>query len=161
MKVKSIKWNDNANAWMVRSTNGSIEYRNVVLAAPIHTSHISLPESLTVQVPERPHQTIFTTVLATNASHPNPAYFGLNPTATAPRTILTTEGKEEKEPEFLSLKYYSVIQRGGQEEYVVKLLSEEKLSDETLESLFGPEAVKWVHVHEVCVPYFSPGSYEG
>lgn len=128
------------------------------MAAPIHTSHISLPESLTVQVPERPHRAIFTTVLTTNVSRPDPAYFGLDPTAAAPRTILTTEGKDEEEPEFLSLKYYSVIQRGGQEEYVVKILSEEKLSDETLERLFGSEGVKWAHVHEVRVPHFFLGS---
>ena len=151
VKVKSIKWNSNANAWTVKSTNGSIDYRNAVLAAPIHTSHISLPESLTVQVPERPHETIFTTVLVTNASHPDPAYFGLKPTATAPRTILTTVGKDGAEPEFLSLKYYSIIQRGGQDEYVVKILSKENLPEESLERLFGPESVKWVHTHEVCL----------
>jgi len=83
-------------------------------------------------------------------------YFGLDPTATAPRTILTTEGKDGEEPEFLSLKYYSVIQRGGQEEYVVKILSEEKLSEETVEKLFGPEAVRWVHVHGWKTPVLTP-----
>jgi len=149
-----VKWNSGANAWTVKSTNGSIDYRNVVLAAPIHTSHVSLPESLTVQVPERPYETIFTTVLTTNASHPDPAYFGLKPTETVPRTILTTIGKGGEGPEFLSLKYYSVIQRGGQEEYVVKILSEKKLPEESLERLFGPESVKWVYIHEVRPPLF-------
>jgi len=138
----------------VKSTNGSIDYRNVVLATPIHTSHISLPESLTIQVPERPHETVFTTVLITDASRPDPTYFGLKPIATAPRTILTTVGKDGEEPEFLSLKYYSVIQRGGQEEYVVKILSKEKLPDESIERLFGPGTVRWVYVHEVCLPSF-------
>ena len=128
------------------------------MAAPIHTSHIFLPESLTIQVPERPYETVFTTVLATNASHPDPTYFGLKPTATAPRTILTTAGKDGEEPEFLSLKYHSTIQHDGQKEYIVRILSEEKLSDETFERLFGPEAVKWVHVHEVCLPRFPLGS---
>lgn len=151
-KVKSIKWNSKANAWTVKSTNGSIDYRNAVLAAPIHTSQISLPESLTVQVSGRPHESIFTTVLTTNASHPDPAYFGLNPTATVPRTILTATGKDGGEPEFLSLKYYSVIKREEREEYVVKVLSKEKLSEESLEQIFGPESVKWVHVHEVRIP---------
>lgn len=139
----------------MRSTNGSIDYRNAVLAAPVHTSHISLPESLTIQVPQRPYEPIFTTVLTTNASHPDPAYFGLEPTATVPRTILTTVGKDGDEPEFLSLKYYSVIQRGEQKEYVVKILSEEKLPEESLERLFGPESVKWVYTHEVRV-FMSP-----
>ena len=152
VKVKSIKWNSNANAWTVRSTNGSIDYRNAVLAAPIHTSHISLPESLTVQVPERPYGSILTTVLSTNASHPNPTYFGLKPTARTPRTILTTVRKDGKEPEFLSLKYHSIIRANGNDEYVVKIVSEEKLADETLERLFGPESVKWVRIHEVCLP---------
>lgn len=142
----------------MKSTNGSIDYRNAVLAAPIHTSQISLPESLTVQVPERPHESIFTTVLATNASHPDPTYFGLNPTATAPRTILTTVGRDGEEPEFLSLKYYSIIHRGELEEFVVKILSKEKLSDESLERLFGPESVRWVHVHEVRLPRLLIGS---
>jgi hypothetical protein len=142
----------------VKSTNGSIDYRNAVLAAPIHTSRISLPESLAIQVPERPHETIFTTVLVTNASRPDPTYFGLNPAATAPRTILTTVGKGGEEPEFLSLKYYSVIQRGDQEEYVVKILSQEKLSEESLEQLFGPESVKWIYTHEVCVIDFPFGA---
>ena len=139
----------------MKSTNGSIDYRNAVLAAPIHTSHIHLPESLTVQVPERPHETIFTTVLTTNASHPDPVYFGSKSAATVPRTILTTVGKDGEEPEFLSLRYSSVIRRGGQEEYVVKILSKEKLPDESLERLFGPESVKWVHTHEVRLPRFS------
>ena len=93
-------------------------------------------------------------MLTTNASRPDPAYFGLKPIATAPRTILTTVGKDGEEPEFLSLKYYSVIQRGGQEEYVVKILSKEKLPDESIERLFGPETVKWVYVHEVCLLRF-------
>jgi len=136
----------------VKSTNGSIDYRNAVLAAPIHTSHISLPESLTVQVPERPHESIFTTVLTTNASHPDPAYFGLKPTARAPRTILTTTGKDGEEPEFLSLKYHSLIRRDEQEEYVVKILSREKLPEGSLERLFGEESVKWAHTHEVRLP---------
>ena len=149
IKVKSIKWNSNANTWTVRSTNGSIDYRNAVLAAPIHTSQISLPESLTVQVPERPHESIFTTVLSTNSSYPDPTYFGLKPTARAPRTILTTATGGGGEPEFLSLKYHSIIRANGNDEYVVKILSEERLPDETLERLFGPESVKWVRTHEV------------
>jgi prenylcysteine oxidase/farnesylcysteine lyase len=128
------------------------------LAAPIHTSQISLPESLTIQVPERPHESIFTTVLVTNASHPDPTYFGLKPAATAPRTILTTVGKDGKEPEFLSLKYHSTIRHGEHEEYVVKILSKERLPDESLERLFGQESVKWVHTHEVCPPRLSLGS---
>lgn len=90
-------------------------------------------------------------MLTTNASRPDPTYFGLKPIETAPRTILTTVGKDGEEPEFLSFKYYSVIQRGGQEEYVVKILSKEKLPDESIERLFGPETVKWVYVHEVCL----------
>jgi len=152
VKVKSIKWNSNANAWTVRSTNGSIDYRNAVLAAPIHTSQISLPESLTVQVPERPYESIFTTVLSTNASHPNPTYFGMKPTTRTPLTILTTVRKDGEEPEFLSLKYHSIIRANGNDEYVVKIVSEEKLAEETLERLFGPESVKWVRIHEVCLP---------
>ncbi|KAF9786021.1 Prenylcysteine lyase-domain-containing protein [Thelephora terrestris] len=155
-QVKSIKWNSNADAWTVKSTNGSIDYRNVVLAAPIHTSHISLPESLTIQVPGRPHESIFTTVLTTNASHPNPAYFGLKPTATPPRTIFTTATNDGEEPEFLSLKYYSAIQRGQQEEYVVKILSKEQLPEESLERLFGPDSVKWVYTHEWKTPVLTP-----
>jgi len=155
-QVKSIKWNSNANAWTVKSTNGSIDYRNAILAAPVHTSQISLPESLTIQVPQRPHEPTFTTVLTTNASHPDPAYFGLEPTATVPRTILTTVGKDREEPEFLSLKYYSVIQRGEREEYVVKILSKKKLPEESLERLFGPESVKWVHTHEWKTPVLTP-----
>lgn len=71
-----------------------------------------------------------------------------------PRTILTTAGKGGEEPEFLSLKYYSVIQRGEQEEYVVKILSEERLPEESLERLFGPGSVKWVYTHEVRIPPF-------
>lgn len=142
----------------MKSTNGSIDYRNAVLAAPIHTSHISLPESLTVQVPERPHESIVTTVVSTNASHLDPTYFGLRSTATTPRTILTTLRKDGEEPEFLSLKYHSIIRANGGDEYVVKIVSEEKLPHETLERLFGPDSVKWVHTHEVCLPRLSSKS---
>ena len=143
----------------MKSTNGSIDYRIAVLAAPIHTSQIYLPESLTVQIPERPHEPIFTTVLATNASRPDPAYFGLKPGAWTPRTILTTIGKDGEEPEFLSLKYHSIVRPGEHEEYIVKILSNERLPDESLERLFGEESVKWAHVHEVRLPHlpFGPG----
>ena len=85
-------------------------------------------------------------------------YFGLKPAATIPRTILTTVGKGGEEPEFLSLKYYSVIQRGEQKEYVVKILSKEKLPGESLERLFGPESVKWVYTHEVRTPNSPSGT---
>lgn len=155
-QVKSIKWNSNANTWTVRSTNGSIDYRSAVLATPIHTSHISLPESLTVQVPGRPHESVFTTVLTTNASHPNPTYFGLGPTAIPPRTIYTTIGKDGNEPEFFWLKYTSVIKHGEQDEYVVKIFSEEKLPEESLERLFGPDSVKWARTREWKTPVLTP-----
>jgi len=126
------------------------------LAAPIHASQISLPESLTVQVPERPHQSILTTVISTNASYPDPTYFGLKPGSRVARTILTTVREGGEEPEFLSLKYHSIIRANGNEEYVVKILSEEKLSGETLERLFGPESVKWIRTHEWKTPVLTP-----
>jgi len=38
----------------------------------------------------------------------------------------------------------------------VKILSEEKLPEESLERLFGPEAVKWVYTHERKTPVLTP-----
>ena len=91
------------------------------------------------------------TLLTTTAPHPSPIYFGLKEDADVPRTVLTTyEGvrKGGKDPEFNSVNYLGPITPGS-DEYVVKIFSEEALSDEWLHTLFGGN-VGWIYRKEVC-----------
>lgn len=150
-QVKSIKWNDNSDTWTVKGPTGPVEYKAVILAAPYHSTAISLPESLSSQIPEQPYVHLHVTLLTTTAVHPNPVYFGLGPTDIIAKTVLTTSlGARNggKEPEFNSLTYHGTIEHDGQTEHVVKIFSNQTVSDEWLANMFS-DKVGWVLRKEV------------
>ncbi|EPQ61030.1 FAD/NAD P-binding domain-containing protein [Gloeophyllum trabeum ATCC 11539] len=154
--VKTLEYAD--GLWYL-TTSASIRptaYSSVVLAAPFHSTGIALsPASLASAIPEQPYVHLHVTLLATAAPAPNPAYFGLRADARVPTTVLTTHegvrrGGAAREPEFNSLTYHGLVDEGapeGEREWVVKIFSRERLSDEWLQVMFSGR-VGWVYRKE-------------
>lgn len=131
-------------------------YRSVILAAPFHQTNIDFKAAALAPVPEQPYVHLHVTLLSTSSPSPNATYFNLAPGTKAPTTLLTTyEGVRVRggaEPEFNSLTYHGPV-RGqdgearvnvfGDKEWVVKIFSKARLSDEWLETLFEGK-VGWV-----------------
>jgi prenylcysteine oxidase/farnesylcysteine lyase len=120
----------------------------VIIAAPFHQTSITVPKSVADQIPPQPYINLHVTLLSTNASSPNPSYFGLPEGSAVPQVVLTSRAnsrKGGKEPEFNSLSYHGSTREG---EYAVKIFSMQHLSDEWLDGVF-PGAVGWVHRKEV------------
>jgi prenylcysteine oxidase/farnesylcysteine lyase len=153
IKVTSITARSlSSTDWTVRSSAGAINYKAIIIAAPLHLSEVLIPSHISDQVPEQPAESLHVTVLTTTAAFPNPAYFGLSPSSSVARRILTTyEGKRQggKEPEFFSLSYEGLVKEG---EWVVKIWSREAISDDWLDDVFLKQ-VGWVHRKDVCVPH--------
>ncbi|CAE6414165.1 unnamed protein product [Rhizoctonia solani] len=127
-------------------------YDAVVLAAPYKSTGIKI--EATGLVPEKAFPPVdyvhlHVTLLATTTKHPLGSYFFPSaPETTAPQTILTT-ASGSVEPEFNSLTYHERIQREGQPpEYIVKIFSEKRVSDEWLEKLFGAGTIGWIRRKE-------------
>ena len=98
--------------WTVATSQGAADYLAVILAAPYHTSDISIPEDLAALIPKQPYVHLHVTLLATTAQTPNPAYFGLPAGAGVPTSVLTTLAgarKGGKAPEFNSLTYHGKL----------------------------------------------------
>jgi prenylcysteine oxidase / farnesylcysteine lyase len=133
----------------------------VILAAPYHTSHISLPDNLSSLIPPQPYIHLHVTLLTTTSATLNPEYFGYKPGAGVPTTILTTfEGVRRggKAPEFNSATYHGKAKFAKNEthdtqktdEWVVKIFSMERIADEWLTDVFQNQ-VGWVFRKEVCL----------
>ncbi|KII86384.1 hypothetical protein PLICRDRAFT_164925 [Plicaturopsis crispa FD-325 SS-3] len=151
--VTSITRSD-STTWTVRSdTLGAVNYKAVIIAAPYHSTGISLSPALAAQIPPQPYVHLHVTLLTTSAPYPNPAYFGLKANAATPTAILTTyEGVREggKEPEFNSLTYHGPVHKvteDGEREWVVKIFSKQRLEDAWLEEIFQGK-VGWVYRKE-------------
>ncbi len=148
MQVLSINHHDSSHDWTVETTLGTKRYRGVILAAPYHSSKIQLPSALSSQIKPQPYVHLHVTLLTTNSSTFNPAYFGLPPSSKVPGMMLTTDEKKRqggKGPEFNSISYHG---KAGENEWAVKIFSEERVSDEWLERMF-PGSVTWVFRKEV------------
>lgn len=81
--ASSPKW------WIGTAAGTGGLYDAVLIGAPWHTSGITLVNTETV-IPVNPYVHLYVTVLATNASHPNPVYFGRTKGSDVPTTILTS-----------------------------------------------------------------------
>ncbi|TCD60722.1 hypothetical protein EIP91_009628 [Steccherinum ochraceum] len=145
---------DTTNHWLLRTSSGdSRQYRAVILAAPFHSTSISLPPTLASSIPEQPYVKLHVTLLATTSSTSNSARFGLQAKDKVPRTVLTTaEGirQGKKAPEFNSMTFHGKIGRkDGEErdveEHLVKVFSDEKVEDDWLEEMFGKGQVTWTY----------------
>lgn len=107
----------------------------------------------------QPYVHLHVTLLTTTNPNPNPAYFGLPADARAPTAVLTTydgvRTRDGKEPEFNSLTYHGLVRgekgtdtEGEEKEWVVKVFSKERISDEWLSEIFEGK-VGWVYRKEV------------
>ncbi|KZT06641.1 FAD/NAD(P)-binding domain-containing protein [Laetiporus sulphureus 93-53] len=152
--VTALKHDEASGAWLVSTADSRQAYRAVILAAPFHSANISLfPEALAESFPEQPYVRLHVTLLSTPAPSPNSAYFGLG-AHSAPTTLLTTANAVREgtgaEPEFNSLTYHGKVRAAdgepwageAGEEWVVKIFSKKRLTDDWLENMFGK--VGWV-----------------
>ncbi|KAG1825546.1 Prenylcysteine lyase-domain-containing protein [Suillus subaureus] len=139
--VKEIKRKSGTSLWTVYTSAGSQIYQGVILAAPFHQTDIILPSDLAELIPPQPYVNLHVTLLTTRSEHPRPEYFGLTSNAQVPPTILTT---------------YEGARAGGvrkvdgaagdavtDPESTVKIFSEDRVTDEWLETVFGN--VSWVY----------------
>ncbi len=145
MQVTSITSKaSSSQPWTVQSNQGSKNYKAVILAAPFHSTGISLSPALASQIPEQPYVNLHVTLLTTKSPSIDAAYLGLPPTEKLPSMILTTYDnarKGGKEPEFNSLSYHGKV---SDDEWGVKIFSKEIISDEWLQTVFKGE-VGWVY----------------
>ncbi len=137
-----------SSSWTLKSTRGATEYRAVILAAPFHSTHITVPRSIYNQIPEQPYQQIHVTLLSTTSPHPNSAYFGFSEGVNMPRVLLTTKNSAAQ-PEFNSLSYHGLIREG---EWAVKIISDQKISNEWLDNMFNGQ-VKWLLRKQVSISF--------
>jgi prenylcysteine oxidase / farnesylcysteine lyase len=140
--------------WTVITRDERRNYDAVILAAPYHSSHISLPDNLSSLIPPQPYIHLHVTLLTTTAATPNPEYFGYKPGASVPTTILTSsEGARQggNASEFNSVTYHGHAKNDTQmsKEWIVKIFSMERISDEWLENMFQNQ-IGWVFRKEVC-----------
>ena len=146
--------------WTVVTKDEHRDYDAVVIAAPYHTSHISLPADLSSLIPPQPYIHLHVTLLTTNASSPNPDYFGYKPGSQVPTFVMTTfDGARRggRAPEFRSLSYMGQTKFADNgthdeqeaDEWIVKIFSMERISDEWLATMFQNQ-VSWVLRKEVC-----------
>lgn len=148
--MKSIKASSSPNSWTLKSKVGSVDYKSIILAAPFHQSHITVPSSISEQIPEQPYVHLHVTLLTTTSEYPNPAYYGLPAGSKVPRMMLTTaHGEGKVAPEFNSLSYHGLVREG---EWAVKIFSDHVISDEWLANMFNGQ-VGWVFRKEVCIRY--------
>ena len=134
--------------WSVKSSQGTAEYKAVIVAAPIHTTGITFPLTVSDQVPEVPYVHLHVTLLSTTSPTLNPTYFGLPVSSQVPRMLLTTnQGAREgrTKPEFNSISYHGLIREN---EWGVKIFSDHEISDEWLNTMFNGQ-VGWVVRKEV------------
>jgi prenylcysteine oxidase / farnesylcysteine lyase len=138
----------------------------VIVAAPYHTSRISLADNLSSFIPPQPYIHLHVTLLTTTAATPNPEYFGYKPGASVPTTILTSfEGARQggNASEFNSVTYHGHAKFAKNEthdtektkEWIVKIFSMERISDEWLANMFQNQ-IGWVFRKEVCLCVLSP-----
>lgn len=135
--VTSIRKNSGkSRPWTVESSEGTVNYDAIILAAPYHSSKIAIPSSLSSQIPPQPYVHLHVTLLTTTSPTPSPKYFSQPADFNMPTTILTTDERFRnggKAPEFNSLSYLGLVR---EDEWAVKIFSEEYLSDEWLDQMF-------------------------
>ncbi|KLO11728.1 hypothetical protein SCHPADRAFT_941804 [Schizopora paradoxa] len=143
---------------------------HVIIAAPLHNVPVSFTypggnPGRTIPEDRSRYVKLHTTLLTTTAPYPSSEYFyGAGSAKVPPRTVLTTGTRRRHgqgaEPEFNSLSYLDVRGVGQKGEFVVKIFSKKRLSDEWLAKMFGAGAVGWVHRKEWdAYPYLTPSAY--
>jgi prenylcysteine oxidase / farnesylcysteine lyase len=127
-----------------------VDYRAVIIAAPFHSTGINTPSWISSIIPKQPYVHLHVTFVSTNSTSLRPEYLNLSPsTSKTPDMLLTTfDGARHggKQPEFNSVSYHGKI---TEDEWIVKIFSKQRISDEWLGKVF--KHVGWVHRHEVFI----------
>ena len=155
------------HTWIIIK-EGRRDYDAVIIAAPYHSSHITLPADLSTLIPPQPYVHLHTTLLTTTAATPDPVYFGYKPGSKIASNIVTTfdgVSRDSRASEFNFISYQGQVKftknetHDGQEtgERVVKISSMKRISDEWLAAMFQNQ-VGWVYRKEVCLckPFSQP-----
>ncbi|KIJ30166.1 hypothetical protein M422DRAFT_187434 [Sphaerobolus stellatus SS14] len=148
--VKSLSQSN--KKWTLKTSDGSTKtFDSVILAAPFHSTGISITPALPSRIPKQPYVHLHVTLLSTPYHQPNPTYFNLKEGSSAPQIVLTTNDgfiRGGPAPEFNSMTYHGRAGGTGEakDENVVKIFSADKIEDEWLEKTFG--TVGWVYRKE-------------
>jgi prenylcysteine oxidase/farnesylcysteine lyase len=153
---------------MIVTEEGRRGYDAVIIAAPYHSSHISLPADLSTLIPPQSYIHLHITLLTTTAATPNPAYFGYKSgSKIATNVVATFDGvsRNGRTSEFNFVSYQGQAKIAKNEtddaqetgEWVVKISSMGRLSDEWLTTMFQNQ-VGWVHRKVVCQPFLLTGA---
>ncbi|KAJ7139742.1 Prenylcysteine lyase-domain-containing protein [Mycena epipterygia] len=132
--------------WVLNSDRGSETYKAVILAAPWSSTNIQLPTEIS-PIPPQPYVRLHVTLFSTTLPSIPAQSFSLPASTKIPPMLLTTfEGARNggKEPDFNSMSYHGLISEG---EWVVKIFSKERISDQWLSNIFDGK-IGWVHRKE-------------
>ncbi|GAA6004134.1 uncharacterized protein JCM10292_005899 [Rhodotorula paludigena] len=137
--------------WLLRTASGVSggTYDAVIFAAPFHQTGIQFSNSMVpALIPNQPYVRLYVTFVITNATTPQPSYFGLPESTRMPNEIFGTfTTPSSSKPTFNSLNYIkalpaSVGARFGEGTYhVVKMFSDHSLQRDMLEALYGERNV--------------------
>ncbi|CUA74616.1 hypothetical protein RSOLAG22IIIB_05623 [Rhizoctonia solani] len=157
--VKSIAKGSNSK-YAVITDKGAATFDAVIVAAPLPLTNIEFINTANrpSKFPKVNYLHLHVTLLTTTTPSLLPGYFKLDNSSALPGTVLTTAEYGPK-PQFNSIRYQATINRNGKTEYIVKMFSPAKISDETLATLFGKESIGWVFRKEWdAYPYYPPRS---
>lgn len=175
--VTALAYDRDTALWRVSTHEQSpvpLAYRAIVLAAPYHQASIRFSPSDIAEIPpHQPYLHLHVTLLTTTSPTPNPTRFNMSSNSQVPTYIMTSYSGVRQggstEPDFVALAFHGQLKNMNQdegpflgdhsEEYVVKIFSLQRLSEEWLESMFGD--MGWVLRKEVrrCPPGFHPKKY--
>ncbi|PWN36762.1 uncharacterized protein FA14DRAFT_140693 [Meira miltonrushii] len=181
-KFKTLTEAGSTTKWWLGTKSGyGGLFDAVFIAAPWHSADITLLNTNAV-IPTPRYVHLHVTLVITKADQPNPAYFGRGEKDVIPNSILTShasvrkaEEEEEKKKkrkedgddknrgpklDFNSLTYLEKIPsrtEEGKEDHIVKLFSQERLSDDKLNEIFGQDSILWTYRKEWdAYPYLTP-----
>jgi prenylcysteine oxidase/farnesylcysteine lyase len=153
------------HTWIIVTEEGRRDYDAVIIAAPYHSSRITLPADLSTSISPQPYVHLHTTLLTTTAATFNPVYFGYKPGSKIAKNIVrifdgVSRDGTGRASEFNFISYQGQAKFSKNEtqetgEWVVKISSMERISDEWLAAMFQNQ-VGWVQRKEVC-PFLPPG----
>lgn len=129
-------------------------FDKVIIAAPFHSTNIKFSESYSV--PDVEYVDLFVTIFTTNETL-SPSYFGEKEGTKIPGTVLTTVPLSElPNLKFFSVAIHEYLEETG--DYVFKIFSPEKFTDQDLAALFSENAnISWIHRKEWrSYPYIRP-----
>ncbi|KZS96897.1 FAD/NAD(P)-binding domain-containing protein, partial [Sistotremastrum niveocremeum HHB9708] len=156
--ITSVKRSSSSLAqWEVSTAAGDAKTYDAVIIATPQTSSVRLSQPYNDTKSKRKFVHLHVTLIATTAERPSATFFN---TPKPPKWILTTRENARNggpEPEFNSLTYHeTLVVEGKPTEYVVKIFSKERISDEWLNKAFDGQ-VGWVYRKEWdAYPYLLP-----